>query len=238
MSLIARRRAIVTGGAQGIGAAIVRGFVEAGAKVAIVDRQAEKARSLAAELGGNALAVGADLDSTGDCRSAVRTAVEAMGGLDILVNNAAPGRNREMIGRIGDTDWVGHEAIVLRAAMAMADAALGALAASGRGAIVNVSSILATEVGLDQSSLAYHVSKGGLDQLTRWLAVKGGEAGVRVNAVAPGLVDRDVGQKLTDNPANKKIVEAVVPLRRAASGVEVCAAVVFLASDAASYITG
>jgi 3-oxoacyl-[acyl-carrier protein] reductase len=237
MSPLAGRRAIVTGGAQGIGAAIARGLVAAGGKVTIVDRQADKARTLAAELGGDVVGLGADLGSSGDCRAAARAAVEAMGGLDILVNNAAPGRDRGMIGRIADTDWDGHESVVLRAAAAMAEAALADLAASGRGAIVNISSILSTEVGMDQSSLAYHVSKAGLDQFTRWLAVKAGP-GVRVNAVAPGLVDRDAGQKLTDNPVNKKIVEAVVPLRRAAAAAEVCAAVVFLASDAASYITG
>jgi 3-oxoacyl-[acyl-carrier protein] reductase len=232
------RKAIVTGGAQGIGAAIVRGFVAGGARVALIDRQADKARALSTELGGSVVAIGADLEAPGDCRAAVRAAAEAMGGLDVLVNNAAPGRDRGMIGKLGDTDWAGHESVVLHGAALLAEAALADLAASGRGAIVNVSSILGTEIGMDQSSLAYHVSKAGLDQFTRWLAVKGGASGVRVNAVAPGLVDRDGGQKLTDNPVNKKIVEAVVPLRRAASGAEVCAAVMFLASDAASYITG
>lgn len=238
MSALAGRRAIVTGGAQGIGAAIVRGLVAAGCTVAIVDRQVEKAKLLATELRKSAVAIAADLDGAANCKAAVRSARETLGGIDILVNNAAPGRNRDMIGRIGETDWAGHESVVLRAAAAMAEAALDDLVASGHGAIVNVSSILSTSVGLDQTSLAYHVTKAGLDQFTRWLAVKCGGAGVRVNAVAPGLVDRDAGQKLTDNPVNKKIVEAVVPLRRAASGAEVCAVVVFLASDAASYVTG
>ena len=233
------RKAIVTGGAQGIGAAIVRGLAAAGATVAIVDRQEDKAKALAAQVGKGIVTVVADLASADDCRKAVRSASKALGGLDILVNNAAPGRNREVIGRIADAaDWEQHESIVLKAAASMAEAALDGLGASGHGAIVNVSSILASTVGADQSSLAYHVSKAGLDQFTRWLAVRCGGSGVRVNAVAPGLVDRDGGPKLTDNPANRKIVEAVVPLRRAGTGREISDAVVFLASDAAAYITG
>lgn len=238
MQSLSGRKALVTGGAQGIGAAIVRSLVAAGSRVAIVDRQAEKALALASECGDGVVVVVADLARSGACRDAMASACESLGGLDLLVNNAAPGRDRGMIGRIGDADWEHHESIVLRAAAALVEAALDALAASGHGAVVNVSSILAGSVGLDQSSLPYHVSKAGLDQMTRWLAVRCGARGVRVNAVAPGLVDRDGGPKLTDNPVNRRIVEAVVPLRRAATGREVADAVVFLASDAASYITG
>jgi 3-oxoacyl-[acyl-carrier protein] reductase len=120
----------------------------------------------------------------------------------------------------------------------MADAALPDLSASGHGAIVNMSSVVASAVALDQCSWPYHVSKAGLDQFTRWLAVRCGGAGVRVNAVAPGLIDRDVSPKLTDNLVNRRIVESVVPLRRAGSAREMAEVVVFLASDAASYVTG
>jgi glucose 1-dehydrogenase len=238
MNALAGRRAIVTGGAQGIGAAIVDKLVAAGCKVAIVDRQAEKARAFAAELGGEAMVVAADLASEADCRRAAAEARDALGGLDILVNNAAPGRNRAMLGRIADADWAEHESIVLRAAAHLAEAALPDLSGSGHGAIVNISSIVAGAVALEQCSWPYHVSKAGLDQFTRWLAGRCGGVGVRVNAVAPGLVDRDVGPKLTDNPTNRRVVEAVVPLRRAGSAREVAEVVAFLASDAASYVTG
>lgn len=237
-TFLANRRAIVTGGAQGIGAAIVRGLSEAGCRVAIVDRQGDKARDLAIQLGDGVFALTADLAVSADCHAVVALAREAMGGIDILVNNAAPSRDRGMIGRIAEADWDIHQSIVLRAAASMVEAALGELSASRRGAIVNVSSVLASSVGSDQTSVAYHVSKAGLDQLTRWLAVRCGPAGVRVNAVAPGLVDRDVGQKLIDNPVNRRTVEAVVPLGRAGLADEIAKAVIFLASDAASYITG
>ena len=143
-----------------------------------------------------------------------------------------------MLGRLTDADWTEHETIVVQAAVAMVDAALPDLSATGRGAVVNISSVVGGAVALDQCAWPYHVSKAGLDQLTRWLAVRCGGAGVRVNAVAPGLVDRDEGPKLTDNSVNRGIVETVVPLRRAAAFREIADVVVYLASDAASYITG
>jgi len=232
------RKAIITGAAQGIGAAIARVFVETGASVAILDRQIERAQSTAAELGSAAIALGVELADATDCARAVAEARNKLGGLDVLVNNAAPGRDRSTIGRIAEADWATHETIVLRAAATMVKAALPDLTASGRGSVINVSSITGSAVALEQCSWPYHVSKAGLDQLTRWLAVRCGSAGVRVNAVAPGLVDRDGGPKLTDNPTNKGIVEAVVPLQRAASAREIGNVVAFLASDLAGYITG
>jgi glucose 1-dehydrogenase len=232
------RSAIVTGGAQGIGAAIVRRLVAAGARVAVIDRQLEKAQAIAAELAPHAVAIGADLGCQKDCVAAVSAARAALGGVGILVNNAAPGRDRSKVGRIADADWEEHHATVLRAAAWLTEAALPDLSASGHGAIVSVSSALARAIGFEQATAPYHVSKAGLEQFTRWLAVRCGEQGVRVNAVAPGLVDRDGGPRLTDNPVHRRIVELVVPLRRAASGREVADAVLFLSSDAASYISG
>src|SRR5882672_93817 len=147
MRALEGRKAIVTGGAQGIGEAIVRGLAAAGARVAILDRQVEKARSLADQIGASALAVAVDLTSPESSALAARTVREAFSGLDILVNNAAPARSREVIGRIADADWEMHQSTVLRAAAAMVDATLADLGASGRGAIVNVSSVLGSAVG-------------------------------------------------------------------------------------------
>jgi 3-oxoacyl-[acyl-carrier protein] reductase len=238
IGVLAGRRAIVTGAAQGIGATIARELAAAGARVAIVDRQADKAQAVVAELGSGAVAITADLGVDAECRAAIADAQRLLGGLDILVNSAAPRRDRAMLGRIADADWAEHESIVLRAAATLVDAALPALSASKRGTIINVSSVVAGSVALDQCSWPYHVAKAGLDQFTRYLAVRCGREGVRANAVAPGLVDRDGGPKLTDNADNRGIVESVVPLGRAASSREVAAVVAFLASDAASYMTG
>lgn len=234
-------RALVTGGAQGIGACICSGLAAAGAIVAVVDRQADKAQHLATQIiasGGMAIAVSADIASENGCRQAVSASIKGLGGLDILVNCAAPSRNRTMLGKLIDVDWDIHQQIVLNATVILADAASDHLAASGHGAIVNISSETSSSIAVNQCSWPYHVSKAGLDQLTRWLAVRLGERGIRVNAIAPGLVDRDVGHKLTDIPEHLAVIKAIVPLQRAGSGHDISQAVVFLSSKQSSYITG
>lgn len=241
VELLGGRIGLVTGGAQGIGAGICEGLTRAGAAVAIVDRQIDKAQALAMRLtvmSGRAIAVCADIAIEEECQAAVAEVVDTFGGLDILVNNAAPGRNREMLGKIAAADWTLHEQVVLQAVAHLVDAALPYLANTGRGAIVNISSVVATSTSVDHCSWPYHVSKAGLNQLTRWLASRLGAHGIRVNAVAPGLIDRDSGPKLTDNRINSHIIKAVVPLGRAGSAGDVANAVVFFCSDLSSYATG
>ncbi len=236
-----RRVALVTGGAQGIGAGIAAGLLGAGIAVAIVDRQHEKASQVAARLtvennGANAVAICADISSEAGCRDAVAQVISTFGRLDILINNAAPARNRETLGTLSAADWTAHEEIVLQAPVNLTDACVPWL--KGNGVVVNISSVVAASVAIDQCSWSYHVSKAGLNQLTRWLAGRLGEHGIRVNAVAPGLIDRDIGTKLTDNPIHRDIVTNVVPLKRAGVSADVAGAVLFLCSDQASYITG
>jgi 3-oxoacyl-[acyl-carrier protein] reductase len=234
-------RAVVTGGAQGIGAAICLGLKRAGADVAVADQQGEKARTLADNLGsfgGVSLAVQADLSTAKGCKEVIANAVSSMGGLDILINCAAPGRDKALLGKLTPADWDLHQKIVLNSAVQLADLASEHLAVSGRGVIVNISSVTASSIAIDQCSWPYHVSKAGLDQLTRWLAVRFGGNGIRVNAVSPGLVDRDIGHKLSDNLEHRAIIETIVPLRRAGTGEDIAKAIVFLSSSQASYITG
>ncbi len=234
-------RALVTGGGHGIGAAICRELARAGASVAIVDIRTGPSQALLGEIiagGGTAICVTADISQENGCLAAVRECVAELGGLDILVNCAAPGRDRSMLGKLTDVDWEVHHQTVLGAAINLTNAALDHLAASGNGSVVNISSVTGAVIAVDQCSWPYHVSKAGLDQLTRWLAVRVGARGVRVNAVSPGLVDRDLTPKLTDKPEHRAIVNSVVPLRRAGTGQDIANAVTFLVSKQSAYITG
>ena len=139
---------------------------------------------------------------------------------------------------ISDSDWDIHQSIVVEASAFLSDAASKHLKASGRGVIVNISSVTSEGIGVGHCSWPYHVSKAGLNHLTRWLACRFGSEGIRVNAVSPGLVDRDEGPKLSDNLEHKALVEEVVPLGRPAKTKEIAQAVAFLCSEKSSYITG
>ena len=234
-------RALVTGGAQGIGESISMGLAASGAQVSVVDLQVGKASGVAdqiAQLGGSAIAFGADISCEEDCRQAVISTVKSFGGLDILVNCAAPSRSKSMIGNLTGVDSDIHQKVMIDAVVTLADAAGAYLEVSGYGAIINISSVTSSLVAIDQCSWPYHVSKAGLDQLTRWLAVSLGPKGIRVNAIAAGLVDRSIGYKLTDNPENQEVIRSVVPLGRAGSGADIAQAVIFLCSKQSSYITG
>jgi 3-oxoacyl-[acyl-carrier protein] reductase len=182
-------------------------------------------------------ALATDLGDPDLCRAAVATAVDVFGGLDLLVNNAAPSRNRAYIGAVEPSDWPVHNQVVLEAAMTLANAARPYLAKSG-GSIVNISSTTAGRIAPDNCSWAYHVSKAALEQATRWLAMQFGPSGIRVNAVAPGLVDREFTAGLAANPQARAVIEATVPLGRSGQVIDVANAVAFLASPAAAYITG
>ncbi len=234
-------RALVTGGAQGIGAGICLGLASAGAAVAVVDRQVDKAQFLAKQIvhgGGRAVAVQADIALEEGCLQAVTKTITELGGLDILVNCAAPTRDRGMLGKITAADWEIHQQIVLKATVILSDTASDYLAESGKGSIINISSVTSHSVAIDQCSWSYHASKAALDQLTRWLAVRLGGLCIRVNSIAPGLVDRDIGPKLSDNPQHRAIINEIVPLGRAGNARDIAQAVVFLCSTQSSYITG
>ena len=232
--LLEGRIALVTGGAQGIGAGIARVLADNGARVSIIDVQSRNASKLARDIGGCAVAV--DLTTEQGCRAAVEDTVAALGGIDIIVNNAAPARNRDLIGEISGSDWDLHAALVVQAVTRLVEAAQPHLKPGA--SIINISSVTAHSVGVDQCSWPYHASKAGLNQLTRYLACRLGPDGIRVNAVAPALVDRDEGRKLSDDPEMARIIGATVPLGRAGSAADIGNAVAFLCSEAASYITG
>ncbi len=236
-------RVAVTGGAQGIGAGICLEFAAAGATVAILDCQENKAKNIADEIrqfGGIVTPIISDISTPQGCISSIADVVSKIGGLDVLINCAAPGRDKKALGQLEDVDWGLHEQLILNAPLLLASVASQYLEESGFGSIINISSLVASTIAADQCSWPYHVSKAGLEQMTRYLAVHLGPKGIRCNAIAPGLVDRSPheGHKLTDNLDNRQVVEEIVPLGRAGVARDIAQAAIFLASTKASYITG
>jgi len=241
MSQHEKKVALVTGGAQGIGADIVKVLSLRGIDVAIVDLQKEKAESLAQKLSTSdscVKSIVADISTSEGCQQAIDQVIHDFGQLDILVNNAAPGRNKAHIGQLSAVDWDSHQRLVLQAVVWLSEFAEPWLKKSGSAAIVNISSVTALKIAPEQCSWPYHVSKAGLEQLTRYLACRLGADNIRINAVAPGLVDRDGEAKISDAPVNRRIIEKTVPLMRAGKAMEIGKIVAFLCSDDSSYMTG
>lgn len=241
------RVAIVTGGAWGIGRTISLACVEAGARVIVADVHAERGAELVRLIHadeGEAKFVACDVSDEESVRAMVEIAVERFGRIDALVNNAGiPGRN-DPAHELPIEDWDRVLAVNLRGPFLCAKHALPHLIASGRGSIVNISSTFAM-IGA-KGSPAYAASKGGVISLTKQLAVEYGEAGVRVNAICPGYIATDMADRrtrmlpdaATANLAAREAAAALQPLGRQADPAEVANVAVFLASDAASFMTG
>lgn len=235
---LASRRAVVTGAASGIGRATSLAFAEAGADLVLADLDEAGLAPVAHEvrtLGRRALPLRIDVGIEADAEALAKAAVEAFGGVDILVTSAGINVRRpaleysaDEVQRILRVDLLG----VLHCCRA-----LGALmVAQGRGAIVNISSILDT-VAVPQRAI-YMAAKGGVRQLTRALAIEWAASGVRVNAVSPGYCRTALTAPTLDDPAVVAHVRTRIPMRRVAEPREIAAAILFLASDAASYVTG
>jgi NAD(P)-dependent dehydrogenase (short-subunit alcohol dehydrogenase family) len=233
------RRAIVSGAARGIGLAIATRLVAGGAHVALADINAESARDAASQLGNGCIGVGCDVRSTPDVESTVDATVEAFGGLDLLVNNAGieiakpiPELTDDEFTRILDINVVGT--------FRFTRAVVPAMAASGGGAIVNLASVAGTAGGPLLS--AYCASKGAVVRFTESAAVELRQAGIRVNAVCPGIVQTEMADRLAGP------IEAIAPMNfdeliqlkqgRFGTPEEVAEMVAFLASDESRFVNG
>jgi NAD(P)-dependent dehydrogenase (short-subunit alcohol dehydrogenase family) len=229
------KRVLVAGAGQGIGRACVLGFVEAGARVACVDVEPERARAVAAEAGAAARAIVADLRERADVERAVAEAVDAFGGLDVAVDVVGEARWGRVL-ELSDADWDASFALVLRHVFHLAQAAGRRMVAQGTGgALISIASVS----GLAAAPLhgAYGAAKAGLVALTKTLAVELAASGIRVNAVAPGAVLTPRLLAMT-TPERRAETARAIPLGRLAEPEEIAKAVVFLVSDLASYVTG
>ncbi len=231
--------AIITGGARGIGRAIVEVFVAHGASVVFCDLDDELGHSVEQGIGERTTFVRADVGVEADIAAVAAACTAAFGPATILVNNAGVNANFDATTMTGD-DWDRFMNVDLKSAWLGAKYVLPHMREAGRGAIVNVASMhaLATLEGF----FPYAAAKSGLVGLTRSLALDYGPYGIRVNAVAPGFVrTRLVQDSIDRNPdphaAEQSIVKAIA-LRRIAEPVEIANVIRFLASDDASYVTG
>ncbi|MDX6669460.1 MAG: 2-hydroxycyclohexanecarboxyl-CoA dehydrogenase [Solirubrobacteraceae bacterium] len=234
------RTALVTGGASGIGAATARRLSGEGASVAVADIHEDGARDVAGELDGVALAM--DVTDVDSIRTAVAAAVEALGPLDVLVNNAGGGGGFAPVFFVDteEAEWDNTLALNLRSVMAVTHAVLPAMQKRGRGAIVNVASE-AGRVG-SQLSVSYSAAKAGVIGFTKAIAREGAHYGVRCNAVAPGPIETPLLETLTEiSDLGARLRQGMIDatlMGRAGTADEVAATITFLACDDASFITG
>jgi 3-oxoacyl-[acyl-carrier protein] reductase len=232
---LAERFAFVTGAARGIGLAIARALVARGARAALVDLDSDALDAAAAELGESALPIVADVSRANEVVIAVQMAVQRLGGLHILVNNAGicPMSPFE---KITEAEWERVLAVNLKSAFLCCQAALPHLRQCGnRGRIINMTSV-AGEMGGVSVGAHYAASKAGLIGLTKSLAQRLAPDGVTVNCVAPGTVATDLTAAWTPDDLARSASK--IPLGRLGQPEEVAEAVCFLASDRAAFITG
>lgn len=229
------RVVIITGAAQGIGEACARRFAREQAQVVLADVADARGQALAQELGG--LYVHCDVGDKADVDALVARVQQVHGRIDVLVNNAGIFRAAEFLD-VTEADFDAVIRVNIKGSFLVGQAVARAMVAGGRGgAIVNMSSVNA--VMAIPTIASYNVTKGGINQLTRAMALALAEHGIRVNAVAPGTIATELAAKavLTSEEARQKILMRT-PLRRLGEPAEIADAVAYLASDAASYVTG
>jgi len=229
---LAGRKALVTGGASGIGAATCRRFAELGASVAVLDRDAGGAAAVAGDVGG--IAVVADVRDSAAVDAAVRQSAEAMGGLTDLVNNAGTGTAKPLLD-YSDKEWALLIGVNLTGTFHGIRAAAPIMLDAGFGSIVNNASL--TGLRPTHGEGPYSAAKAGVLNLTQTAALELAPS-VRVNAVAPGMVRTPLTEIVVATDAWREAAEAGTPLGRIGTAEEVAEVIAFLASPAASYITG
>jgi NAD(P)-dependent dehydrogenase (short-subunit alcohol dehydrogenase family) len=231
---------LLTGGGGGIGGAVARRLAEEGGAIGVLDRRGEAAAKTVAALeatGARAVALEADITDPAAVENAVTAMRDALGGLDVLVNNAA----FALRGDIETTelaDWKAEVEIDLNGQFVCAKAVLPGMVAQGRGAIVNIGSVNGL---MALGNPAYSASKAGLLSFTQSLAVEYGPKGIRANMVSPGTVETDIETWRIRRAKNPKIFDVLArwyPVGRVGQPEDIAAAVAFIAADEAAFVNG
>lgn len=236
------KRCLVTGGAGGIGRATALRLAEAGGRVVVADLNGEAAEEVAAQVrsaGGEAIAVGVDVSDEAQVRALVERCVAELGGLDVVFNNAGIIRRSTAV-ELEVADWDLVMAVNVRSIFLVCKYAVPVLEAAGGGSIINTGSGWGVKGG--GRALSYCASKGAVVNMTRALAIDHGPAGIRVNSVNPGDVNTgmltDEAAQLGQDPTAFLAEAADRPLGRMGQPREIADVVLWLASDASSYVTG
>jgi 3-oxoacyl-[acyl-carrier protein] reductase len=230
------RTAVVTGASRGIGRAIALALSKEGARIVVASNEPENNEKVAAEireLGGEALVVYLDLSSTDSIKEAFGKTLKEVGRIDILVNNAGITKDGLAV-RMKPEDWDLVLSINLRGAFLAAQQALPGMMRERWGRIINIASVVGQSGNAGQVN--YVSSKAGIIGLTKALAQEVGSRNITVNAVAPGFIETDMTARLPQEVKDRML--AGIPLKRAGQPEDVAAAVKFLASEEAGYITG
>lgn len=225
--------ALVTGASGGIGSSVARALAAQGARVALSGTREEALKKVQAEVGGEAIILPCNLSDRAAVDALVPQALEALGQLDILVNNAGITRDNLTM-RMKDDEWTDVIQVNLEAAFRLARAALKPMMRARSGRIMSITSVVGTMGNPGQAN--YAASKAGLVGMSKALAQEVASRGITVNCIAPGFIASPMTEALSD--AQKESLLGKIPLARLGTGEDVAAAVVYLASREAAYVTG
>jgi 3-oxoacyl-[acyl-carrier protein] reductase len=225
--------ALVTGASGGIGSAIAQALAGQGARLAVSGSNADKLEAFRGSLGGDHVALPCNLSDGAAVDALVPSAVEALGKLDIVVNNAGVTRDN-LVMRMKDEEWDQVIRVNLEAAFRLARAAARPMMKARFGRIISITSVVGTTGNPGQAN--YAASKGGLTAMSKALAQELASRGITVNCVAPGFITSPMTDELPD--AQKEALNARIPAGKMGEGADIGAAVVYLASKEAGYVTG